>query len=163
MRKQFYTPRHMPPDFIPVRPELSLLAILSYAFFAFAVGLLLTPWFVSFLRRNRLGKQLRVETVDGREPSIFRKYHEKKFGTPTMGGILIWGSIVLTIAFSRILSYYGFVENSLLQRGQVYLPLFMLLTLGVLGAVDDYLNIVGTNEERIARALKAMKRIVIAG
>lgn len=143
----------MPP--LP-HPDLSLLAILGYSFFAFLLGLLLTPGFVSFLRRNRLGKQLRVETVDGREASIFRKYHEKKFGTPTMGGILIWGSIVLTVAFSRLLSYFGFVENSLLQRGQVYIPLFMLIALGVLGAIDDYLNIIGSKR----RGLGVLPKII---
>ncbi|MEK7590882.1 MAG: phospho-N-acetylmuramoyl-pentapeptide-transferase [Patescibacteria group bacterium] len=138
----------MSPAFIPVRPELTLAAILGYAFFAFAIGLVLTPWFVSFLRRNKLGKQLRVETVDGREPSIFRKYHEAKMGTPTMGGLLIWGSVLITVLFSRGLSYFGIVENSLLQRGQVYLPLFMLVALGILGAADDYLNITGVGKKR---------------
>ncbi len=147
---------------LPPRPDLSLLAILGYAFFAFILGLLLTPGFISFLRRNKLGKQLRVETVDGREASVFRKYHEKKFGTPTMGGILMWGSIVLTIAFSRLLSYFGLVENSLLQRGQVYIPLFTLLSLGVLGAVDDYLNIVGANEEQWNRLLPKIRTWFIA-
>lgn len=130
------------------RPEIALHAVLMYAFCAFAIGLLLTPWFVSFLRRNRLGKQLRVETVDGREASIFRKYHEKKFGTPTMGGLLIWGSIVLTVGISRALALFGIIENSLFQRGQVYLPLFALLSLGVLGAIDDYLNVIGTDESQ---------------
>ncbi len=138
----------MTPDLLPVRPEISLVAILGYAFLAFAIGLFLTPWFISFLRRNKLGKQLRVETVDGREASIFRKYHENKMGTPTMGGLLIWGSILITVLFSRGLSYFGIVENSLLQRGQVYLPLFMLVTLGVLGAFDDYLNIIGVGKKR---------------
>lgn len=142
---------------LPPRPDLSLLAILGYAFFAFALGLLLTPGFVSFLRRNRLGKQLRVEAVDGRDATIFRKYHEKKLGTPTMGGILMWGSIVLTIGFSRLLSYLGLVGNSLLQRGQVYIPLFTLLSLGILGAVDDYLNIVGANEEQWKRILPRIR------
>ncbi len=145
----------MPP--LPPRPDLSLLLILGYAFFAFILGLLLTPGFVSFLRKNKLGKQLRVETLDGREASVFRKYHEKKFGTPTMGGVLIWGAIVLTIAFSRFLSYVGVLENSLLQRGQVYIPLFMLVSLGILGAIDDYLNIVGANEEQWNRLLPKIR------
>ncbi len=154
---------------LPPRPDLSLLAILGYAFVAFVVGLALTPAFVSFLRRNRLGKQLRVETVDGREASVFRKYHEKKFGTPTMGGILIWGSIVITIILSRVLSLLGVVENSLLQRGQVYLPLFVLLSLGVLGAIDDYLNVIGNDEAswkkkvRSFRALFIVSFIALAG
>lgn len=141
-----YTSR-MPSSLFSVRPDISLVAILLYAFFAFAVGLVLTPWFIAFLRKNKLGKQLRVETVDGRDASIFRKYHEKKFGTPTMGGILIWGSILLTVLMSRALALFGVVENSLLQRGQVYLPLFVLLSFGILGALDDYLNVVGTKEE----------------
>lgn len=133
---------------IPPRPELPVISILGYAFFAFAVGLAATPWFVSFLRRNRLGKQLRVETVDGREATIFRKYHKDKFGTPTMGGILIWSSILLTVLFSRLLSLFGLVDHSLLQRGEVYLPLFTLLSMGILGAVDDYWNICGYGKKK---------------
>jgi phospho-N-acetylmuramoyl-pentapeptide-transferase len=153
----------VPTDFIPVRPELSLVAILGYAFFAFAVGLLLTPWFVNFLRKNKLGKQLRVETVDGREATIFRTYHEHKFGTPNMGGILIWGSIVVTVLFSRLLSYFGLVENSLLQRGQVYLPLFTMLAMGLLGALDDYLNILGIGRKRGLDALPKLLSLLLIG
>lgn len=133
---------------LPVRPEISVVAMLGYAFFAFMFGVLATPWFVSFLRRNRLGKQLRVETVDGREATIFRKYHKDKFGTPTMGGILIWSSIVLTVILSRVLALLGVVEHSLLQRGEVYLPLFTLLSMGILGAVDDYWNICGLGKKK---------------
>lgn len=95
-----------------------------------------------------MGKQLRVETVDGREPSVFKKYHQHKFGTPTMGGLLIWGSIFATIAFSRFLSLTGVVSDSLLKKGQVYLPLFALLSMGILGAVDDYFNICGIGKKR---------------
>ena len=143
--------------FVPVRPEISLAGLLVYAFFAFALGLTLTPWFISFLRRNRLGKQLRVDTVDGREASIFRKYHEKKFGTPTMGGILIWVSILLTVLLSRAFAYFGLVENSLLQRGQVYVPLWVLLTFGIVGAIDDYLNVIGSSEEQWKRFLPPVR------
>lgn len=135
-------------DFVPVRPDVSLAGMLGYGFIAFAFGLLLTPWFIDFLRRNRLGKQLRVETVDGREASVFRKYHKDKFGTPTMGGLLIWGSILVTVILSRLVAFLGVVDHSLLQRGQVYLPLFILVSLGILGAVDDYLNIAGEGKRR---------------
>ena len=141
-------------DFLPVRPELSLPAILMYAFMAFAIALLITPRFVAFLRYNRLGKQLRVETVDGREPTIFRKYHENKWGTPTMGGILIWGSIVIVVLLSRVFSYAGFIDHSLLQRGQVYLPLFMMVAFGILGGIDDYINILGSDERKVKQVMQ---------
>ena len=129
-------------------PGLTLPFILGYALFAFVLGIALTPSFVRFLRRNKLGKQLRVEAVDGREATIFKKYHKDKFGTPTMGGLLIWGSILLTVLATRSLALAGYVDFSLLSRGQVYLPLFTLVTLGLLGAVDDYFNIAGLGKNK---------------
>ncbi|MDD4627922.1 MAG: phospho-N-acetylmuramoyl-pentapeptide-transferase [Candidatus Peribacteraceae bacterium] len=135
-------------DFIPVRPDIPLFSILFYALIAFVIGISLTPWYVRFLHKHRIGKQLRLETVDGKEATVFTTYHKHKGGTPTMGGVLIWGSIFLTIGLSRVLSYFGLVERSLLQRGQVYLPLFMLLSFGLLGALDDYLNACCLNKKR---------------
>ena len=133
---------------IPFRPDIPLVAILGYACLAFVLGLLLTDPFIRFLHKYRIGKQLRSETIDGRSAEIFQQYHKKKQGTPTMGGILIWGSILLTILSSRLLSLTGIVKHSLLQRGQVYLPLFVLVSLGLLGALDDYLNIRGIGKRR---------------
>lgn len=147
----------MPIDTLPPRPDIGIAAVLVYAVLSFAIVLAFTPWFVSFLHRNKVGKQLRVETVDGKDPTIFRTYHQKKFGTPTMGGILIWGGILLTVAFSRVLSLAGLVEHSLLQRGQVYLPLFVMITLGILGGVDDYLNIKGVGK---TKGLKVLPKIL---
>ncbi len=151
----------MTPDILPPRPDMGLMAILLYALLAFGIVLALTPWFVSFLHRNNIGKQLRVETLDGRDPTIFRTYHQKKFGTPTMGGVLMWGGIFFTVFLSRGLSLLGLVDHSLLQRGQVYLPLFVMITLGILGGLDDYINIMGTDEARAKRfAIKAKYGIV---
>ncbi|OIO52976.1 phospho-N-acetylmuramoyl-pentapeptide-transferase [Candidatus Peregrinibacteria bacterium CG1_02_54_53] len=134
--------------FIPVRPDIPLLAILLYALIAFMFGITATPWYLRFLLHFRLGKQMRCETVDGRIASVFNHFHAKKAGTPTMGGVLIWGSILLTVLLSRVLSLFGIVERSLLQRGQVYLPLFMLVSFGLLGALDDYLNICCIGKKR---------------
>lgn len=146
-----------------IRPFLSLPEILGYSLFAFVAVLVITPWFVDFLKRNKVGKQLRVETIDGKDPTIFRQFHQAKFGTPTMGGILIWGGILLTVLFSRVLSYAGVVEDSLLQRGQVYLPLFALASLGLLGALDDYLNIISADDDRLKKAMPRIKWLIIGG
>jgi len=145
------------------RPDIPLLSVLGYMLFAFLLGLLVTPWFVAFLRRNRLGKQLRVETVDGREPSIFRKYHKDKFGTPTMGGMLIWSAILLTVLFSRGLSLMGIVDHSLLQRGEVYLPLFTLVSMAILGGIDDYLNILGIGKKKGLDVLPKLSFLLLIG
>lgn len=147
----------------PVRPDLSLVAILGYSFLAFAIGLFLTPLFVRLLKHFRLGKQLRVEAVDSGDVSVFLSLHKSKAGTPTMGGLLIWGSILLTIAISRLLSLFGTVDHSLLQRGQVYIPLASLVMLGILGALDDYLNIVSTNAAKLHESVTLIKRILSGG
>lgn len=147
--------------FIPARPEISLAAILVYAFVAFMAGILMTPIFVSFLKKYRIGKQLRREAMDGGTASVFLHLHKKKAGTPTMGGVLIWGAILFTVLFSRLLSYEGIVDHSLLQRGQVYLPIFTLVAFGVLGAVDDYWNVVGWGRKGGLNALPKMAFLIV--
>lgn len=141
---------------LPVRPFISLSGILFYSTLAFIIALILTPIFVRMLHRFKLGKQLRVQAVDGGTASVFLSYHQKKAGTPTMGGVLIWSSIVITVFLSRVFSYKGVVDHSLLQRGQVYIPLGVLLGFGIIGAIDDYCNICGFGKNRGINALPKM-------
>jgi phospho-N-acetylmuramoyl-pentapeptide-transferase len=148
---------------IVLRPDVSLGATLTYSFLAFLIGLLFTPAFYDFLIHFKLGKQLRTEAVDGRDASVFLSLHKGKTGTPTMGGVLIWGSIFTTVAISRILSLFGQVDHSLLQRGQVYIPLGMLLGLGVLGALDDYLGTLSLDRQKIRASLPTIKTVLSGG
>jgi len=128
------------------------------------LALLLTKPFVWFLHRYKLGKKLRVQAVDGGNASVFLTYHQSKAGTPTMGGILIWGAVAFTVAISRFLSYQGIVSHSLLQRGQVYIPLAVLVSLGLLGALDDYLNIRGLGKNKGLDALpKLLLLLIVSG
>ncbi len=146
-----------------IRPDVPLAVILVYAVMAFSLVLAFTPAFVRFLRFNKIGKELRVETVDGREASVFRQYHGTKWGTPTMGGIIIWLGVVVTILLSRLFSYIGLTDYSLLQRREVYLPLFTMIAMGVLGAVDDYLNVRGVGKTKgLAWLPKLLSMLVIA-
>jgi phospho-N-acetylmuramoyl-pentapeptide-transferase len=131
-----------------IRPLIDPVTLCSYAFITFIIGLLLTPWFRKFQAKYKLGKKMRVAAMDGADASVFLKYHEHKFGTPTMGGILIWIAIIVTIILSRVLAWADVVEFSLLQRKEVYLPLFTLTTMGILGMVDDYFNIRGIGKNK---------------
>lgn len=148
---------------LPVRPPISLTEILAYSFLAFVLGLLLTKPFVRLLHHYKIGKQMRVEAVDGGSASVFLTYHQKKAGTPTMGGLLIWGSILVTVFLSRAFSYFGTVDHSLLQRGQVYIPLFTLVSFGLLGAFDDYLNIIGGDEKRLRAVMPRVRKAFLFG
>lgn len=146
-----------------IRPDVPLATILVYAVMAFSLVLAITPWFVNFLRFNKIGKELRVESIDGREASVFREYHQAKWGTPTMGGIIIWMGVVVTVLLTRLFSYIGLTDYSLLQRREVYLPLFTMVTMGILGAVDDYLNIRGVGKTKgLAWLPKLLSMLLIA-
>lgn len=126
----------------------ALLQILLYSTAAFLFSFALTPHFLKYLQRYSMKKNIREHASGGGIATLFRALHIKKEGTPTMGGILIWGTVLFIILFTRLLSYFGILESSLLQRGEVYLPLFTLVTMGLLGAIDDYLNIkeIGKNK-----------------
>lgn len=118
---------------------LSLIFFSMLASFVFAMTL--APCFIGFLVKNKIGKNIRIDASGGGVAELFRKLHLKKEGTPTMGGVLIWGTVLLVILVSRFLSFLGWIPASLLDRGEVYLPLFTLVTMGILGGVDDYLNV----------------------
>ncbi len=120
-------------------PEL--VQIFGWSTLTFLLTLALTPVYLKVAKKFKLGKTIRSQAISGEKASIFEEMHSKKTGTPTMGGVIMWGSVLLIILFSRFLSYIGFIERSLLQRGLVYLPLFTLITMGILGAVDDWFNI----------------------
>ena len=74
-------------------PELAKISILTVLAFAFA--LLNTPLLTTFLYRKKLGKNIRND----KDTPLFSQMHAKKQGTPTMGGILVWGTVVFLISF----------------------------------------------------------------
>jgi phospho-N-acetylmuramoyl-pentapeptide-transferase len=119
----------------------NLFSIFGWSTLAFLITLALTPIYLKLSKKLKLGKQIRDAAISGEKASIFKEMHAKKGGTPTMGGVIMWGSVLIVILFSRFLSLTGIIPQSLLQRGQVYLPLFTLIAVGILGAVDDWFNI----------------------
>lgn len=110
---------------------------------AFIISLIVTPWFTKQLVKFRIGKQIREEALSGEKSSLFSTLHSKKSGTPTMGGLLIWGTVLVVVAISMILKKFGIFNHSLFSREETWLPLFTLITCGILGAADDYLNVKG--------------------
>ncbi len=122
--------------------------ILVFVGVTFFLGLALFPFYIHFLIKYKIGKNIREESVDGGKASIFRMFHEHKSGTPTMGGVAIWGLVLLVVLGSRVLSYFGILDHSLLQRTEVYLPLFTMIFVGILGAVDDYWNVKGIGKTK---------------
>lgn len=125
-----------------------VILIFSSFGFAFAIALGLAPWFIRQLQKLKMGKQIREVTTDGKVAKLFHALHVGKSGTPTMGGILIWGTTLIVLGLSRLLSFFGVFDHSLINRKETYLPIFTLVTVALLGALDDYLNIKGIGKSK---------------
>lgn len=114
--------------------------VLSVTISAFAVGVFLTPTLIGFLKRLNFGKQIRE---DGSTP-VFSSLHKKKEGTPTMGGIMIWGTVLGLAALlflADLLSEGALHYINFISRSQTYLPLAALGIAAVLGLLDDLLGV----------------------
>lgn len=139
-----------------------LILILGSGFLAFGLAFLLARPFINFLIRFKLGKNIRTEASGGGKAELYNALHQKKAGTPTMGGVLIWGTVLVVVFFSRVLSYFGVFEHSLVNRNETYLPLVTLAAVAVLGLIDDYLNIKGWGKKGLSVKPKFLWLILFA-
>lgn len=125
-----------------------LFIILGSNIFAFSIGILAAPLIIDALTKLKIAKQMRECSLDGKAASLFQKLHLKKTGTPTMGGILIWGTTLFIMLFGHVLYLLDLTDKSLINRNETYLPLFTLISTALLGAIDDYFNIKGIGKQK---------------
>ncbi len=117
---------------------------------AFIIGILCTPFLTHILYKYQLWKkEARTAGLGGGSTPIFNNLHkEKEVGTPKMGGVIIWGSVTVTIFFFFILAQLTNIplleKLDFLSRNQTWLPLFTLIVASLLGLFDDYLSVKGT-------------------
>lgn len=126
-----------------------VIRILTLAAGAFVIAILLTPAWTNFLYKYRLGKKIRTEaafkSLRTSGETVFAKYHKQKEGTPTMGGVLIWGTVLTLLALlaiGRALFPESFLADFyFLSRSQTLLPLGVLVFAALLGLVDDVFGV----------------------
>ncbi|MCM3110239.1 phospho-N-acetylmuramoyl-pentapeptide-transferase [Lederbergia lenta] len=119
--------------------------ILFAIIMAFLITVLLSPLFIPFLRRLKFGQSIRDEGP---------KSHQKKSGTPTMGGILIVISIIIT----TLVMTAKYSEPGM----DTYLLLFVLLGYGLLGFLDDFIKIAMKRNLGLTSKQKLIGQIIIA-
>ncbi len=125
-----------------------LILIIGSSLLAFVIAFICAEPFIAWLTKNKLGKNIRTVASDGQNADLYHALHSKKAGTPTMGGILIWGSTLLVVLLSRGLSYLGLFEHSLLSRRETYLTLGTLISVALLGVIDDLYNVRGWGKSK---------------
>ncbi len=116
----------------------SAYAIVTALILSFLIG----PAIMRWARKKRFG-----ETIRDDGPS----HHQKKAGTPSMGGIMI----ILSTLISVLL--WAKLEN-------IYIILFLLTMLlyGLLGFVDDYIKIVKKNKKGLQVKVKFGGQVLIS-
>ena len=107
---------------------------------SFALSLVLGPIVIPFLRKLKMGQTEREEGVQS---------HLKKAGTPTMGGIIILASVVITSLF--------YVKD----YPKVIPILFLTLGFGLIGFLDDYLKVVMKRSDGLYPKQKMALQLVV--
>ncbi len=137
----------------------NVIRILGLFAITFIIAMVIAPVFIHFLYKFKIGKNIR----ESEETPVFSSLHLKKAGTPTMGGLLIWGTVVLIILLIYILSWVFpfslFKELNFLNRSQTWLPIGVLVISGLIGAIDDFMNVKKIGA--IGGGMKVRHRLVI--
>lgn len=107
---------------------------------AFVLSVIMGPVIIPILRKLKMGQTEREEGVQS---------HLKKAGTPTMGGVIILGSIVLTSVI-YIKDYPKIIPI-----------LFVTLGFGLIGFLDDYLKVVMKRSDGLFPKQKMALQILV--
>lgn len=126
-------------DYCSTRMFLAALTTLSCSIF-------LGPRFITALYSLKMGQPIRKEDCP-----LLGQLHEKKENTPTMGGMLILGSLL----FSMVL----WMDWS---HSFTWIFFFSLLVLGALGARDDWLKLRHRTPDGLAGRRKLLIQVTLA-
>ena len=120
----------------------SVLALMIGFMASIVLGLILIPW----LRKLKVGQRT----------SIFVKAHEKKSGTPTIGGLIFILSTLITILGL-------FLTNKMSISSNLIIILFVFLSYGLIGFIDDFLKVkFKSNEKGLSRLQKFTLQVLVA-
>jgi phospho-N-acetylmuramoyl-pentapeptide-transferase len=113
---------------------------------AFSIGMIIAPFFIDFLFSHKLWKKKSGNkgSITGGGTPIFNKLHkEKDTGTPRMGGVVVWLSVVITVLLFGLGSLFfpGTLAEKLnfLSRNQTWIPFVTLIIGALIGLIDDIL------------------------
>ena len=127
--------------------EYSTFRGIAAAFTAFLISVVFGKRVIRKLISLKFGQPVRTRE----EVNLLFETHGRKKGTPTMGGVLIIGSVVI---------------SSLLwakpTNPPVWLALFTIIYLGALGFIDDYQKVTKKNSKGISSRVKLVAQFILA-
>lgn len=110
---------------------------------AFGVSVVLAPVMIPWLKKLKFGQQI---LEDG------PKWHEKKSGTPTMGGMIFIAGVAVSILVA------------LLVKFDIHLLMMFLIALGfgVIGFIDDYVKVIKKQNQGLTAPQKFMLQVILS-
>lgn len=132
-------------------PYVGALNVLTYhtvraggaALTGFALCLVLGPWLIRMLRSLKVGQVIKKDHV-----ADLHALHKGKSGTPTMGGVMIIGGTLISLAL------WSTLTNRL-----VWLALFVFLVLGAVGFLDDYIKLRRKHNDGLSARAKILGQV----
>lgn len=122
-------------------PSLEITTTFFLATVAFAIAMIWTPLLTHFLYKYKVIQVPRPAT----DAPVKAALHEHKKKTPTMGGILVWGTVsflaLLFYCLARAFPHGFFEELNFLSRPETLLPLGAFVASALVGLGDDLYNI----------------------
>ncbi|NLE64783.1 MAG: phospho-N-acetylmuramoyl-pentapeptide-transferase [Elusimicrobia bacterium] len=115
----------------------------------FLISVVIGPWFIRKLKEWNFGEK--PVTGGGRAEALGAAHLESKRNIPTMGGILIVGSILAAMLL------WGNLKNP-----YVLLTLMTMLWLGGVGFADDYIKLSGMNKNGMRCRTKLLWQLFLA-
>jgi phospho-N-acetylmuramoyl-pentapeptide-transferase len=134
---------------------------------AFILGIAITPILTNYLYSHKMWQEKGGKmALDGSEAVVFSKLHKQTDEkTPRMGGIIIWFSSAVIIIGIWLLSHFfpGGVTEKLdfLSRNQTWIPLTTLVFGGLIGLINDYIEIKEGRNGSHGKGLSRTNRIAI--
>ena len=122
---------------------------LTKSLFAIMIGLLLATAFGLFL--IPLLKRIKV----GQRINVYVENHQKKSGTPTMGGLIF---IIPTIITTIILLLTNKIEFSV----NLLIILFVFISYSLIGFLDDYISIKHKENKGLSQIQKLFLQFIVA-
>jgi phospho-N-acetylmuramoyl-pentapeptide-transferase len=145
-----------------------VIKILFPASIAFCIGIAITPTLTHYLYTYKVWKKKGgKEKMGGGEASEFNKLKaDNETKTPRMGGIVVWGSALLTILLFSLLGMFftgtpvdEVIRFNFLSRSQTWIPLALLLLGAAVGFLNDVYDVVGKDGLRLSRRLAIIAAI----
>lgn len=135
---------------VPLSAHFTIFNVFKYITFrsvwalltALLVTIVVGPRFIAWLHSLKYGQFIQEDV----------KAHQAKAGTPTMGGILIAFSLVVSVLL------WGDLNNA-----YVWLSVFVFMGFGLVGLVDDWLKIKRKNNKGISARQKIAGQLIVGG